>query len=266
MDRIEPFNAQQLQSACKILADTDRGLTGSEIGYILADCRLNDTNPQMTKWKRVFNSLAEAQNKHKVGNHLIMFITRALNPVNYSRGRNTFNWRRNELNTILVFSGYQVKDDGKVHRVTKETTLKGALARANALKHALEDRNIHAEVFKYCQAELLEDNYFHAVLEAIKGVAERIRNISGLKADGAELINAVFSVKSPILAINSLGSDTEISEQKGFSNILVGLFGTVRNPTAHAPKIVWPMTEQDALDILSLVSFVHRKLDNAAKI
>lgn len=266
MDRIEPFNAQQLQSACKILADTDRGLTGSEIGYILADCRLNDTNPQMTKWKRVFNSLAEAQNKHKVGNHLIMFITRALNPVNYSRDRNTFNWRRNELNTILVFSGYQVKDDGKVHRVTKETTLKGALARANALKHALEDRNIHAEVFKYCQAELLEDNYFHAVLEAIKGVAERIRNISGLKADGAELINAVFSVKSPILAINSLGSDTEISEQKGFSNILVGLFGTVRNPTAHAPKIVWPMTEQDALDILSLVSFVHRKLDNAAKI
>ncbi|MFQ6277465.1 TIGR02391 family protein [Acinetobacter johnsonii] len=266
MDRIEPFNAQQLQSACKILADTDRGLTGSEIGYILADCRLNDTNPQMTKWKRLFNSLAEAQNKHKVGNHLIMFITRALNPVNYSRDRNTFNWRRNELNTILVFSGYQVKDDGKVHRVTKETTLKGALARANALKHALEDRNIHAEVFKYCQAELLEDNYFHAVLEAIKGVAERIRNISGLKADGAELINAVFSVKSPILAINSLGSDTEISEQKGFSNILVGLFGTVRNPTAHAPKIVWPMTEQDALDILSLVSFVHRKLDNATKI
>ena len=105
MDRIEPFNAQQLQSACKILADTDRGLTGSEIGYILADCRLNDTNPQMTKWKRLFNSLAEAQNKHKVGNHLIMFITRALNPVNYSRDRNTFNWRRNELNTILVFSG-----------------------------------------------------------------------------------------------------------------------------------------------------------------
>lgn len=266
MDRIEPFNAQQLQSACKILADKDRGLTGSEIGYILADCRLNDTNPQMTKWKRLFNSLAEAQNKHKVGNHLIMFITRALNPISYSRDRNTFNWRRNELNTILVFSGYQVKDDGKVHRVTKETTLKGALARANALKHALEDRNIHAEVFKYCQAELLEDNYFHAVLEAIKGVAERIRNISGLKADGAELINAVFSVKSPILAINSLGSDTEISEQKGFSNILVGLFGTVRNPTAHAPKIVWPMTEQDALDILSLVSFVHRKLDNATKI
>lgn len=49
-------------------------------------------------------------------------------------------------------------------------------------------------------------------------------------------------------------------------NILVGLFGAVRNPTTHAPKITWPMTEQDALDVLSLVSFAHRKLAGAVKI
>jgi len=47
---------------------------------------------------------------------------------------------------------------------------------------------------------------------------------------------------------------------------LMGLFGAVRNPTAHAPKVTWPMTEQDALDVLSLVSFVHRKLDSATKL
>ena len=90
--------------------------------------------------------------------------------------------------------------------------------------------------------------------------------LSGLGTDGAELVNTVFSVKLPILAINSLKTETEISEQKGFSNILVGLFGTVRNPTAHSPKIVWPMSELDALDIFSLVSFIHRKLDGAIKI
>ena len=77
-------------------------------------------------------------------------------------------------------------------------------------------------------------------------------------------MQTAFSVQAPIIAINSLSSETEISEQKGFSNILVGLFGAVRNPTAHAPKITWEMTEQDALDILSLVSFVQRKLDGAS--
>lgn len=83
-------------------------------------------------------------------------------------------------------------------------------ARANALKHILEDRKAHAEIFKYCQAELLNDNYFHAVLEAIKGVTERIRSLSGLGTDGAELVNTVFSVKVPILAINNLQTETKI--------------------------------------------------------
>ena len=70
----------------------------------------------------------------------------------------------------------------------------------------------------------------------------------------------------PILAINPLSTDTERSEQRGFVNLLVGLFGTFRNPTAHAPRIYWPISEQDSLDILSLVSLVHRKLDKATRV
>ena len=54
-------------------------------------------------------------------------------------------------------------------------------------------------------------------------------------------------------------------EQKGFAHLLVGLFGAVRNPLAHAPKTNWPMSEQDALDILTLVSLIHRKLDRTLK-
>lgn len=266
MEKIPPFSAQHLEAACKVLANTERGLTGSEIAYLLQDCRLEDVSPEMTKWKRLFNALVKAQNTHKVGNHLIMFVNRALNPVSYARDKEKFSWRRNELNVVLSFSGFSVREDGKVIRTQAETTLKGARARAGALRAALEDRGAHSETLKYCRAELVDENYFHAVLEAIKGVAERIRIISGLTTDGAELVNTAFSVKAPVLVINSLKTETEISEQKGFSNILVGLFGAVRNPTAHVPKVTWPMTEQDALDILSLVSFVHRKLDRIVKI
>lgn len=263
MDRVPPFSAQKLEAACRVLADTDRGLTGSEIGYLLQDCKVQDVDPDMTKWKRLFNALAGAQNKHQVGNHLIMFINRALDPVKYSRSHEKFEWLRNELNVVLAFSGYGVREDGKVVRTEKATTLKDARARAGALKSKLEDRGAHSEIFKYCRAELLEDNYFHAVLESIKGVAERIRSLSGLTSDGAELVNAAFSTKASLIAINNLETDTETSEQKGFGNLLIGLFGAVRNPTAHAPKISWPMTEQDALDIFALISFVHRKLDGA---
>lgn len=266
MKKIIPFNAQQLEAACKVLAETERGLTGSEIGYLLQDCQIEDVSPEMNKWKRLFNALVKVQNIHQVGNHLIMFINRALNPVSYARDQVKFDWRKDELNVVLSFSGFYIREDGKVIRASKETTLKGAQARAGALRATLESRGVHPEILNYCRAELVEENYFHAVLEAIKGVAERIRNLSGLTTDGAELVNIAFSVKVPILALNSLKTETEISEQKGFGNILVGLFGAVRNPTAHAPKITWPMTEQDALDILSLISFVHRRLDGAVKV
>ncbi len=263
MERIPPFTAQKLEAACRVLADTERGLSGSEIGYLLQDCKVQDVDPNMTKWKRLFNALVGAQNTYQVGNHLIMFINRALDPVKFSRDREKFEWMRNELNVVLSFSGYGVREDGKVIRTKKATTLKDARARAGSLKSKLEERGKHSEIFKYCRAELLEDNYFHAVLESIKGVADRIRSLSGLTSDGAELVNTAFSTKAPVIAINNLTTETDMSEQKGFSNILVGMFGAVRNPTAHAPKVSWPMTEQDAIDIFAMISFIHRKLDGA---
>lgn len=142
------------------------------------------------------------------------------------------------MHSVLSFSGFSVREDGKVIHTTKETTLKGARNRAGALRSKLEDRGSHSEIFKYCRAKLLEENYFHAVLEAIKGVADRIRDLSGLTSDGAELVNTAFSIKTPVLAINKLSTETQRSEQEGFSNMIVGIFGAVRNPTAHAKDIM----------------------------
>ncbi len=265
MDRIEPFNAQHLEAACRILADTERGLTGPQIERLLQEIEIADVSPGITKWKRLFNALAQAQNQHQIGNHLIMLINRAMNPVNYARDPGTFRWRRDELNVVLAFSGFCVRDDGKVGYVDKATTLDAARARAGRLKAALESRNVHAEVLSYCRAELLDENYFHAVFESTKGVAERIRLMSGLTMDGAELVSRAFSTQNPILVLGSLANESEKSEQKGFAHLLVGLFGAVRNPLAHVPKTNWPMSEQDALDILALVSLIHRKLDRTLK-
>lgn len=261
MDKIPPFQSQSLEAICKVLADTEKGLSGAQIGYLLQDIRVTDANPEMTKWKRLFNALAIAQKKHNVGNHTIMFINRAMNPVSYARDVESFNWRRTELNVVLAFTGFQVREDGQVIRCNRETTISGARNRANRLHETLESRNVHPKVLEYCRAELLEENYFHAVLEATKSVAQRIRDLSGLTSDGADLINEAFSIKNPILRLNQLDTETQKSEQKGFSNLLIGLFGAIRNPVAHAPKIAWPMSEIDALDIMTFISYVHRKLD-----
>lgn len=90
MEHIPPFNSQHLEAVCRVLADTSLGLTGPQIEHLLQEIRVADTSPEITKWKRLYNTLGGAQNKHQVGNHLIMFINRALNPVSYARDRAAF--------------------------------------------------------------------------------------------------------------------------------------------------------------------------------
>jgi uncharacterized protein (TIGR02391 family) len=266
MARLPCFNSAQLEAACKVLGDTDNGLKGTEIGQILQEISVPDLDPSLTKWKRLFNALAEAQNKHQVGNHLVLFVNKAMAPAKYINAPQKFNWLQDSLNVALAFVGYAVSDEGKVIHTSRETTVQGARARAGRLRTVLEGRGTHDEVLKYCKAELLEENYFHAVLEAVKGIAERIRKMSGLVSDGAELVNQALSTKSPILALNSLKTETELSEQRGIATLLVGIFSAIRNPTAHAPKVIWAMPEQDAIDVFGMLSYVHRKLDNATKI
>ena len=92
-----------------------------------------------------------------------------------------------------------------------------------------------------------------------------IRDLSSQHEDGTKLIENVFS-SNPILIINNFQSRSEKDEHSGFCNILKGLCGMFRNPEAHEPKIYWDITEQDALEILAMISYCHRRLDNAQKI
>ena len=138
--------------------------------------------------------------------------------------------------------------------------------RANKLKSKLSRRNVHEDVLKFCRAELVVEKYFHGVLEATKSIADKIREMSGLVKDGADLVTDAFAFgkgKQPIIAISGLETDTEKGEQKAFVNLLIGLFGMFRNPTAHEPRIKWVIEKQDALDILTVASLVHRNLERA---
>jgi uncharacterized protein (TIGR02391 family) len=259
------FTSQQLESICRVLADTDNGLTSREIGQLLANKGFGDPTPQLTKWQRLFNALAALQNKHQVGNHTIQFINEAMSPSLYLRQPEAFTWRRDNLNAALSLCGYRVREDGRVGPAIKAATLDEALSRANRLKSVLEQRSVHPNVLEFCRRELLQENYFHAVFEAVKSVRKRLEVLSGGDGDGAELVDFALGMSSgvPRVAINVLQTKTDVGEQRGFANLLKGVFGMVRNPLAHNAKIEWDMSEQDALDTLTLLSLVHRKLDIA---
>ncbi len=261
MAAIPSLDDNLLRAICDLIGDTSVGLTGSEMGRLLAQQNIPDIDPMITKRHRLFIALQSKQNKDKCSNNIFAFIQTIMDPIRYVGHPESFEQRRGELNVILALRGYEIKQNGKIDIIDQVQTLTEAQHRAKHLHTKLIDRKVHHEVLRFCQAELVADNYFHAVFEATKSVADRIRTMSGLTGDGADLIDKAFSIKFPILAINKLTTETEKSEQIGFSMLLKGIFGTFRNVTAHAPKIRWQMLEDDALDLLTMVSFAHRKLD-----
>lgn len=261
---VPSFDPATIEAVCRILAETNTGFTGTQLGAMLAECGIDDPGA-ITKWRRLNAALMARQERDGCANNVVAFIQNAMKPVRYHDAPDRFEQSRHALNTVLAFEGLQLNEQGRFEVVNRSKTLADAARRATNLRERLVARGVHREVLTYCRSELLQDNYFHAVFEATKSVAAKIRDLTGLTGDGAGLVDDAFNFNGrvPHLALNFLQTDSEKSEQKGFVNLLKGLFGMFRNPHAHELRARWPIGEQDALDILSLVSLVHRRLDGA---
>lgn len=256
---IPTFSVSAIEQISRVLGEA---LTGSDIERLLRLCRITERPAESnTKWRRIRATLIEQQNTDGCANSVCRFIMAVMDPVRFVNAPDAFESDRVDLNRILAFYGLELTKEGKLSHSLKVSTLDEAEARAKSLRHKLQGRDIHVEVLNYCRSELIQNNYFHAVLEATKGISERIRSMTGLGTDGATLFDEAFALTHPLLALNKLETDSEQSEQKGFVNLLKGIFGAFRNPHAHTPKVVWKLEEKDAIDLLTMVSYVHRKLD-----
>ncbi len=248
----------QIERLAKALGECG---TGSDITRVLGSRGLNDDSGESTKWRRLNGIFLSLQRQDQCANRILDFTKSFLNPVRFVGCEEAFEQHRGELNAVLAFSGLELGADGQFRKREPVKTLGEAERRVRTIHAKFQGRRLHPEVLKYCKAELMQANYFHAVFEAVKGLAQRIRDMTGIHADGADLVDRVFSIKQPMLAMNTLQTDTEQSEHKGFATLLKGCFGAIRNPLAHKPKILW-QGEDDAADYFTLISLLHKKLDD----
>ena len=267
MASIPRFTDGQLERLSKILGETHGGLTGSEIDGLLARCQIENRLPDATKWKRLLAAFGQSQETYKSGAHVLRFIKETLEPARWTADEIGFNDFRTQLNEVLSFSGLQIDARGQPILDSKARTITEAQQRAHNLRAELLKRGVHPDILRYCQAELIgEGNYFHAVLEASKGLADRLREKCGLTLDGNQLVQESLtrpSVGHPRIAFNSLRTQSEISEHDGLMHLFKGVFSAFRNPTAHEPRVTSAVNEQDALDLLSLASFLSRRLESS---
>jgi uncharacterized protein (TIGR02391 family) len=258
-----------VESVCKVLASTEwPGLSGTEIARLLAMRGFEDVAPGATKWRRLEAAMQTRQQKDQASNCLIRFITDTMEPSRYVDDPGRFSALRDSLTEVLALVGLRIIEDGRVGKAPRAATLDEVARLAGRLHTELTRRGVHKQVLAYCNDELIRQSLFHAVFEAVKGLGARLRALTGSGLDGSDLIDYCFGGRSghPVVRINSYASETDQSEHKGFANLLRGIFGTFRNPPAHASRAAaeWTITETDALDLFSMLSFIHRRLDHAS--
>lgn len=252
------MSSETLQALARLLGEV---VTGGQITEHFRKAGVWDGSRESTKWRRLAWVFEERQTGDGDAGVALRAVQAFLSPVLFVKAPQQFHATRREVNAVLRFAGVEYLDNGEFKQITAVETVDDAVGRSRMIQSKFSGRDIHPEVWKYCTAELMADDYFHAVLEAAKGLAQRIRELSGSDGDGVELVNRAFAGKNPPLRFNSLRTETERSEHRGFTALLNGCFAAIRNSLAHEPRIHWE-GEENAADFLSLISLLHRKLDD----
>ncbi|WP_321417843.1 TIGR02391 family protein [uncultured Methanomethylovorans sp.] len=126
-----------------------------------------------------------------------------------------------------------------------------------------QNRNFHPEILKNCKPLYLDGHYFHAVFEAAKIYHQLVQEKSHNSEDGQKLMLNAWDPDKGTLKVTKCVSVTDKNVQQGIAFLSAGLMRAVRNPTAHEPAHLWPISKEECLDILSFISFLLKKLDEA---
>ncbi|MBM3934482.1 MAG: TIGR02391 family protein [SAR202 cluster bacterium] len=90
----------------------------------------------------------------------------------------------------------------------------------------------------------------------------------GVDADGSALVDRAFGTGTqgnPVIRFNKFDTGGERSEHAAFAQVLRGFLTAFRDIAMHGPTAKWTVEEAEAIEILTLASHLHRRLDRCEK-
>lgn len=255
---LEPFKLPALEALAKIIGDR---FTGTEISELFRKAGFPEiAHDGGTKWRFVYAALEQMQ-KQKYGTHSIAKLIQQLcDPQEYFSNPDSHDEICKQVNHILSFYGLMVGTDGKIRKSGEKVTSHTKTIPENA--KIFDDRHFHTKINQHARKLFIEGNYFHAVFECCKVYDKEVQSKSQMSGYGSRLMETALATSGTV-KLNSQVNRTEINEQEGIMHLSVGLMRAIRNPQAHEPALDWPIIRDEALDLLSFLNFLFRKLDKA---
>ena len=261
-----------LESIASIIGATDCFLSKSTLQHYLEIAGIKSVDDGswsngvyykvgLNKQKWLYNCFVEEFNSRHSTERIKAFLEAVFDPVRHTNRRNDYEKLVEDINKPLMLHGCCINSEGKLSEIVQAHSLAEVDRRTDEFRAELAKRNIHQRAIYYCRPDLLRKDYQSAVLEAAKGLADRVRELTGRTDDGTPLFEASFSRTDPYLFLSDLADDSKKSEQNGLRELMNAIFHLLRNPLSHTPKIKWNVNRNEALDVFVLISLAHKYLD-----
>ncbi|HET6995764.1 MAG TPA: TIGR02391 family protein [Chitinophagaceae bacterium] len=156
-------------------------------------------------------------------------------------------------------------DAAEVTKILKGGGYNSEVVPAAKPQQLLKHRTFHAEVLSHGEKFFDQGHYTTAVNEVCKAYNNAVKAKARSQLDGQALMLWAFSDKGP-LRINAYKTESEINEQEGIKFLSAGLMRGLRNPTSHETAKTWKFDEEECIEILSLASYLFKKLDAATTV
>ena len=173
-----------------------------------------------------------------------------------------YNRRLDAYETALksIVQKYELLGIGTEHPATAEP--KDAVEVPSYLFNKMQ---FHPRVIEASRKLFNDEHYRDAIFRAFTAVNNFVKEKSGLSSKeirgmkDSQLMAKVFDVNNPIIKLNELIADTDISEQEGFKFLFMGATIGIRNPKAHDNIIQTDPFR--TLEYLSLASLLMKRVE-----
>ncbi|WP_418498616.1 TIGR02391 family protein [Flagellimonas sp.] len=130
-------------------------------------------------------------------------------------------------------------------------------------------RHLDDNIKSVSKSDYERGDYIRAAQEGVKLYEKKVKEKSYLDKIGVDLMGKSFGPDTEPLKVSNNITDTDKNIESGQKHMSMGLMAGFRNPSMHEPKDhIYPAIYNDAdcLDLLSMMSYLFKKLENARNI
>ncbi len=258
---------------CDAFVALEDVISDSELGALILSSGIQDPHHNASRHRRLLSAFVQDQDHNRCADNLASFLKRTGFHIKKSRGETAFRRYINQMNQVLSFAGYELgNDDAQIRNLDRSKTSyvsPEAEDRVRRFRENVTKHQLHPDIELVCRPEYFtESGFFRPVKEAMRLLIEKIKAKAQLPQDGPELAEHAFAFAwptRPILAINNFMTEKDVAEQFSFMVLLKAFFLMFQDEMTRAYRPAWDMSLEDAMNLLNLASYFHRKVDKATK-